>query len=255
MTFDPRPAAALLASTWKAAGQLQELPEAMRPRSLAEGYDVQEALAAEMGGVAGWKLGVGSAAGMRAGGLDRPLAGRVLQQYFRRKGDTLRLPNAAPATVEFEIAFVFGQDIAPADRLADPLRAVAEMRVTFELVMSRFANRRAVGWPSFVADSVGFGALVIGDTISDIEGVASGVVIEVDGQEVARGLTGDEATYPVTAFNYLIEHARERGATLKRGEIATLGAVGKPFDLARSGRVVARYPGGELDFRLEAAGV
>lgn len=222
----------------------------MRPRTLAEGYDIQDALVAEMGGVAGWKLGVGSAAGMRAGGLDRPLAGRVLQGYMCRKGDTVRLPNAAPATVEFEVAFVLGQDIAPTDRLADPLKAVAEMRVTFELVMSRFVNRRAVGWPSFVADSVGFGTLVVGDTISDIEGVASGVVIDVDGQEVARGLTGDDATYPVTAFDYLIQHARERGATLKRGEIATLGAVGKPFDLARSGRVTARYPGGVLGFTL-----
>ena len=254
MSFDPGPAASLLAKTWRDSGQIKELPEAMRPRTLAEGYDAQEALVAEMGGVAGWKLGLGSAAGMRGGGLDRPLAGRVLRAYMHAKGDTVRLPNAAPATVEFEIAFVFGQDIAPADRLADPLKAVAEMRVTFELVMSRFVNRRAAGWPSFVADSVGFGALVVGDPITDIEAVASAVVIDVDGEEVARGLTGDEATYPVTAFNYLIEHARDRGATLRRGEIATLGAVGKPFDLARNGRVTARYPGGALDFRLEAAG-
>ena len=253
MSFDPKPAASLIAETWRAGAQLTELPEPMRPRTLAEGYDVQDALVASMGAAAGWKLGVGSAAGMRSGGLDRPLAGRVLQDYVRRKGDTVRLPNAAPATVEFEIAFVLGRDIAPGERLSDPLSAVAEMRVTFELVMSRFVNRRAVAWPSFVADSVGFGALIVGDVISDIEAVAAGVVIDVDGEEVARGLTGDDATYPITAFDYLIAHARDRGATLKRGEIATLGAVGKPFDLARSGRVTARYPGGALDFGLEVA--
>ncbi len=244
MTYDPRVAAATLADAWKSGRQLAELPAAARPGSLAEGYDLQEAmLAANAQPIAGWKLGVGSPAGMRAGKLDRPLVGRVLGPRLYRSGDIVQLPNAAPVTVEFEIAFVLGRDIAPSDRIDDPLEAVAEVRTTFELVLSRFTNRRAVGWPSFVGDSVGFEALVVGmhfDRARMAE-VATSVVITVDGKEMARGLSGDDLTDPIASFNYLIAHARERGQTLKRGEIATLGAIGKPFDVTGAAAIEARY--------------
>jgi len=175
----------------------------------------------------------------------------VLESHFHHSGGTVVLPNASPVTVEFEIAFVLGRDIAPADKLEDAMSAVERMHVTFELVLSRFVNRRAVGWPSFVGDSVGFEALVIGDTITDMEGVARSVVIDVDGKEVARALEGDELTDPVASFGYLIEHARERGVTLKKGQIATLGAIGKPFDVTSRGtEIVARYLDSELRVRL-----
>ena len=250
--FDPRPAAALLADAWRSGKRLKELPEAIRPKTLAEGYDLQDAMVGEPGlHPQGWKLGVGSATMMRAAKIDRPLVGRVFGGRVFRNGDTISLANAGPVTVEFEIAFVLGRDIAPGDDLRDPLAAVERMNVTFELVLSRFFDRRAVGWPSFAGDCVGFGALVVGDPITDIEGVSKSVAISVDGREVARGMAGDDLTYPVKAFGYLVEHARERGITLKRGEIATLGAIGKPFDLAADAEVAAHYLGSELRFRLQ----
>lgn len=56
--FDPAPAASLLAMHWRNGTQLTELPAEMRPRTLQEGYDVQDRLIAEMGEkVSGWKLG------------------------------------------------------------------------------------------------------------------------------------------------------------------------------------------------------
>ncbi len=244
--FDPAPAAELLAQAWRSGEQLVELPAGVRPVSLAQGYDLQDAFIRRMGGAQGWKLGVGSKAAMRAAKIERPLVGRVLESRFHRSGATVALPNVSPATVEFEIAFVLGRDIAPGEKLDDPMSAVERKHVTFELVLSRFVNRRAVGWPSFVGDSVGFEALVIGDDITDMEGVARTVAIEVDGKEVARGLTGDELTDPVASFGHLINHARERGVTLRRGQVATLGAIGKPFDVAPGAEIVARYLDAEI---------
>ena len=244
--------AALLADSWRAGRQLTGLPPEMRPSTLSEGYELQDAFVRQVGHpIAGWKLGMGSRAGMRAGGLDRPLAGRVLSHRVFRNGDTVRLPHAAPVTVEFEIAFVLGRDIAPGDKLPDPLAAVERMHTTFELVLSRFVDRRAVGWPSFTGDNVGFEALIVGDPLSDIAGVAESVVVEADGKEMARGLTRDDAVYPLSAFDHLIDHARSRGVTLKRGEIATLGAIAKPFDLAHGAHIVARYSGGVLEARTQ----
>lgn len=250
----PEPAAALLADCWRDGRQIAALSPEDRPQTLADGYAMQDAFVQKVGQpVAGWKLGVGSRAGMRAGGLEHPLAGRVLAHRVFRNGDRVRLPHAAAVTVEFEIAFVLGRDIAPGDTPGDSLSAVERMHTTFELVLSRFVDRRAVGWPSFVGDNVGFEALVVGDTIDDIEAVAGSVVVEVDGKEMARGLTGDDAVYPLSAFGHLIDHARSRGLTLKRGEIATLGAVAKPFDLAHGARIVARYLGSTLAVTTQVA--
>jgi 2-keto-4-pentenoate hydratase len=250
--FNPRPAATILARAWRSGVRLDSLPVAIRPKTLAEGYDLQDAVVGEIGARAeGWKLGVGSRSGMLAAKIDRPLVGRVMAPRVYRNGDTVPLPNAGPATIELEIAFVLGRDIAPTDMLTDSLSAVERMHVTFELVLSRFFDRRAVGWPSFVGDLGGFGALVVGDPITDIEGVTKTVAVSVDGREVARGMTGDDLTYPVVAFGYLVAHARDRGITLRRGEIATLGAIGRPFDLAADADVVARYLGSQLRFRLQ----
>lgn len=252
--FDPAPAAALIADAWRGGKQITELPAGMRPQTLEQGYDVQQRLVANMNApVGGWKLGVGSAAALKQFSLPRPLAGRVLRPRFHSSGDCVALPDTGAVTVEFEIAFVIGRDVAPGERLADPMSAVAEVRPTFELVLSRFVDRRAVGWPSFVADSVGFGALIVGDPIdaASIDDVAGSVVISVDGRETARGLEGDELTYPRKAFDYLLAHAAERGETLKRGEIATLGAIGKPFDVTGDVAVEAVFLGRRLGFKLQ----
>jgi 2-keto-4-pentenoate hydratase len=253
--YDPAPAAALLADAWRHGKQLRELPADCRPATLQQGYDLQDSLFAAMGGpLAGWKLGVGSPAAMRAGGLDRPLVGRLLQSRCWRDGETVQLSNGAPVTVEFEIALVLGRDIAPGQAPDDPMEAVAGVHTAFELVLSRFVDRRAVGWPSFAGDSVGFDAFVLGQaiTLADIDRVIETVRVEVDGVEHARGLAGDDLSYPSVALRYLFDHARERGVTLRRGEIVSAGTVAKPFDVAARGvTLTARYHGGELRAHLQ----
>lgn len=251
--FDSAPAAALLAAHWRTGTQLTALPPEMRPRNLSEGYDVQDRFVAETGeALAGWKLGVGSPAAMRSAGLDRPLIGRLLASHCHRSGDTVPLPDAAPVTVEFEIAFILGRDIAPDDAPVAPLAAVVSTHPAFELVRSRFVDRRTVGWPSFAADNVGFEASILGDAIDpyQIGEVIRTVVVSVDGKEKARGLAGDELTDPVKSLGHLMAHARERGATLRQGEIVTTGAIGKPFDIpGGSVEIVATFLGSTLRVR------
>jgi len=255
--FDPAAAGQMLAQAWRSGSQLPELPEAARPRTLREGYDLQDRFIALTGDVvAGWKLGVGSPNAMRAAGLARPLVGRVLQSHCHQPDAVVPLPGAAPITVEFEIAFVLGCDIGPDGPPASLADAVSETRVTFELVLSRFSDRRSVGWPSFAGDNVGFEALVVGNPIDpeQIDAIAQDVVVSVDGEEKARGLAGDDLSYPWKALAALMDHARERGITLHRGQIITTGAIARPFDVAgRGARISARFPGGHLHMRTVAA--
>ena len=94
----------MLAEAWHGGNLLTELPAAVRPQTLAQGYDIQDRLMATLDRpVVGWKLGMGSAVQKRQSGVGRSIAGRILGSHLYHDGDTVPLPNAAPVTVEFEI--------------------------------------------------------------------------------------------------------------------------------------------------------
>ena len=253
--FDPAPAAATLAEAWRSGALLTELPPDLRPQTLAQGYDIQDRLVAGLGRpVVGWKLGVGSAVQKRQSGVGRSIAGRVLGSHLYHGGDPVPLPNTAPVTVEFEIAYVLGRDVQPDESAFPVMDAVAEVRVAFELVLSRFTDRRAVGWPSFAADNAGFQALILGDRIDAdrVPDLVRSLVVSADSQEAARSLSGDDATDPEAALADLVATARERGMVLPRGSIISTRTVSKPFNVtARSAEISARFLGTELGFRTE----
>ena len=103
-SFDPAPAAAMLAEAWHSGALLAELPPAIRPQTLAQGYDIQDRLVADLGHPAvGWKLGVGSALQKRQSGVGRSLAGRVLGSRLYRAGDTVPLPGGQTLTVQIAV--------------------------------------------------------------------------------------------------------------------------------------------------------
>ncbi|WP_233830181.1 2-keto-4-pentenoate hydratase [Paraburkholderia sp. ZP32-5] len=253
--FNPNPPARLLLATWDKQQQIDALPPEMRPADLEQGYRIQDRLIDTTDDfVSGWKLGVGSPAAMRAAGASRPLIGQLLSSRCYSAHDAVRISSAGPVTVEFEIVFVLGCDVPPdSDKPIE--RIVEAAHVGFEFVLSRYVDRRAVGQPSFVADNVGFEACVLGPQIAigDIGEVAAQVVVSVDGAESARGLTGDDVSAPWLSLQYLLDHARERDITLRRGEIVFTGAAAKPVVIDHQAfRIAAAFPGGELDVHVEA---
>lgn len=257
-TFDPAATAELLLDQWRRQTQLDALPPALKPDSLEQGYAAQDALFRAAGDArGGWKLGVGSPAQLRAGNLARPLIGQLAQTRLHRSGAHVELPLNAPITVECEIGFVLARDIAPqAGREVEP----ADIRhacVTFELVRSRFVDRRAVGWPSFVADNVGFEALVISEPFSiglDVDllrQVDASAAVWLDGEVKARAQTGDDVTDPLRSLAALYAHAADQNVTLRAGEIVSTGAMCKPFDIVGGGHTLrATYLDQELTLSL-----
>ena len=254
-SFDPDPAARLLAQVWRGSKQIAELPQDVRPANIDQGYDVQDRLIDLLGvPVVGWKLGVGSARLRQQSGVGRSIAGRVLKTRRHEPGAAVQLSFAAPVTIEFEIAFVLGEDID--HRFSGAARsAIAETRVTFELVMARFVDRRSVGWPSFAADDSGFEALIIGERLDErqIPELLSSLVVSVDGEERARAARGEDATDPYGALSDLISIARERKMILPKGSIISTGAASMPFAVsAPKGDVSASYLGKKLGFSFQA---
>ena len=260
-SFDPVPAARLLAGATNSRTQFAALPEASRPRTRAEGYDIQDRMAADAGAsggltdaVAGWKLGLGSVNGMKGACLTRPVIGRVLKGRLYKDGDAIPVPSGLQALVEIEIAFTLGRDVAPTDTLANPLEAIADTHIACELVLSRFIDRKVVGLPSFVADSVGFHALVVGQKldIKTIETVARTAAVSVDGKQTAGCQTGGDTIDAVWSLGQLMAHAAERGLTLRKGQIVTTGTITRPFDAPTPSRLVVTATGAGLRFSLKA---
>jgi 2-keto-4-pentenoate hydratase len=254
-SFDPNPAARLIANVWHGSHQIAELPQDIRPANIDQGYDVQDRLIDLLGvPVVGWKLGVGSAKLKQQSGVGRSIAGRVLKTRRHDPGAAVRLSFAAPVTIEFEIAFVLGEDIDH-QFSRNPRSAIAETRVTFELVMARFVDRRSVGWPSFAADDSGFEALIVGERLDErqIPDLLSSLVVSVDGQEKARAATGDDATDPYGALADLISIVRERKMILPKGSIVSTGSASMPFAVSSpKGEVSASYLGKSLGFTFQA---
>jgi 2-keto-4-pentenoate hydratase len=257
--FDPARAAALLADAMTSGTFITEIPEAQRPRTIAEGYDVQDHLAVELTNAdalrdttAGWKLGLGSVNAMNGAGIDRPLMGRVFQGRLHDNDVVVAAPDGATVLIEIELAVTLSRDIAPSDQVTNPLDAVASANLVSEIVLSRFVDRTIVGLPSVAADSVGFHALVIGPEIDlgQAVDISASLAVTVDGEHACGGLTGDDAVDPASMMAYLMAHARERGITLRKGEIITTGAMNKPFDAVVPCAVEARTQAGTVRYRL-----
>ena len=257
-TFDPRPAARLLAEAWHSGELLRELPAAIRPMTMSQGYDVQDCLIDALAEpVAGWKLGVGSAAQKRESGVGRSIAGRILRSRLHGSGATVGFATAAPITIECEIAYVLGHDVEPDMAIDEPMVVVGEVRLAFELVRSRFIDRRAVGWPSFAADDGAFHALILGESIAPaaIADVRRTLRVSLDGDEAVPVLAGNDATDPLAALGDLIAIARERGMRLPAGSIVSTGTMTKPFDVVptQEASIVASCQGQTLAFRLSSS--
>ncbi len=256
--FNPGAAASLLLAAWRSGELLTALPAADKPVDLAQGYAAQDALFALAGGErGGWKLGVGSPAGMRAAGLDRALVGQLDRSRCHPSGVHLRMPAPTALTIECEIAFVLDRDLPPQPgRDIDP-RDIRSTCLTFEIVRSRFTDRKTVGWPSFAADNVGFEALVVGEPACTgldeevLRQLATTAVVCLDGQPKAEGLFGDTATDPLVSLCALYQHAAERGVTLRAGDIVSTGAMCQPFDIQGvDHQVKVSYLGRTLAFSL-----
>lgn len=256
--IDPSAAASTLLRAWQSGELLDALPTGQKPETLGQGYDIQEQMFVGSGGVrGGWKLGVGSPAALKGANLTRALAGQLDRARLHRSGAHLRLPAYTPVTIECEIAFVLDRDLPPLPGRKVESADIRSTCVTFEVVRSRFVNRKTVGWPSFAADNVGFEALIVGEPLYQgldldaMRALAETVVVYLDGEPRAKGLFDDTATDPSVSLAALYEHAAERGQTLHAGDVITTGAMCEPFDLTGEGyELSARFFDQELTFSI-----
>lgn len=251
--FDPNIPARRLTQASRAGESLKELAVAERPSTLAQGYEVQAAFVEHLGeGAAGWKLAGASPRGLRGDLPNPPAIGVLTPSRVFQSNAVVTLPPGRQATLEVEASFTFARAASPGKEAFDAASMIECAAVAVEVVCSRFEDRKAVGQPSFIADNVGFHALVRGDRIDH----AADPLFEADagiwrdGERIAGSLGGDDRTKPFLSLGHLWDRLAAEGATIPVGAVVTTGTLSVPVDVSAGGDFEARVGGASVVFTL-----
>jgi len=230
--------------------RLTELPAHCRPGSLAEGYAVQDAMAAlARQPVLGWKIAATSAAGQRHIGVSEPLAGRLFADFVLGDGARLAAGPMLMRVAEAEFAFRLGQDLPSRSRayeLGEVVKAVAGMHLAIEVPDARLERFAEAGPAQIVADDAFAAWFILGPEVSDwrrIDLPSQPVRMLRNGGVAGQGQGADALGDPRIALTWLANERSKRGDGLKAGQIVTTGTCLTPVAIAPSDRLIAEFPG------------
>ena len=232
---------------WTNGDVIETLPETCRPRTMAEGYAAQRALAAASGeAVAGWKIAATSTSGQRHINVDGPIAGRLLAGRVHRAPCEVVFGANRMAVAEAEFAFAMGSDLPAREEpwsIEEVLAAVASLHPAIEIPDSRFADFTRAGSAQLAADNACAHEFVLGPaTDADwraLDLATQRVTLSVDGVVATTGAGADALGDPRAALVWIANNHAAQGAALRAGDIVTTGVCGKPSAIAAGNRVVA----------------
>ncbi len=251
-------AAETIAAARREGRLLEPLPETCRPRSLAEGYEVQNAFRnAWPDTLAGWKIGATSHVTMERFGVNEPIYG----PFFARDVYTSPATPSAGAlrhiAIETEFAYQLGTDLPARDTSYtrdEILAAVDALIPAFEIVSPRFATIPFDDVASAAADCMLNTAMILGTPITDWRGIDVAnhpVQLQIDGLVTGEGTGAECLGDPRNVLDWVIERLRASGIGLKKGEILSTGTCTGIVPLQKGQRAVGDFgPLGKVEVRF-----
>lgn len=232
--------------------RIPELPEAWRPRTVAEGWAIQQAFAqAFRAPVAGWKIAATSKAGQAHINVDGPLPGRILGERLIPDHVTIELAPNLMRVIEAEFAFVLGEDLAPRETpytVDEVMECVTDLCLTMEVPDSRFTDFTKVGKAQLLADNACAWWLVESPPVeADWRKVdLSQQVVKVyrNGELAATGSGANVLGDPRVALAWLVNELGALETTVCSGELVTTGTCVVPVPVAPEDEMIADF--GEL---------
>jgi len=235
-------AAELLLAARRSGRRLAELPADARPRTIRDAYAIQDAVAATLGSIGGWKVGAKSATA-------EPTCAPLPADLILRSPQRFASARFAHNGIEAELAFKLSRDLPPRSQpygVADVRAAVASVHAAIEVVDSRFLDIGDVDALSLLADFQSNGALVVDDGLvlpEKFESSTQQVALHVDGVDVLESRGSNPAGDVLSLVAWLANHAAARSGGLRCGDIVTTGSwTGMRFVAART-RVKATFAG------------
>jgi 2-keto-4-pentenoate hydratase len=209
----------------RAAGELLPLDAA---------YAVQRQYVAQRAGqagaqVAGYKIGLTSAAMREMCGIAHPVYGSIARAVVLASGAQVALAGYGRLGIEFEIAVRMGRDLVPAGPTAsaeEARQAVDAVAAALELVDDRNADYAQLDAGSLVADNAWNAAVVLGAWVpvpaelADLRGV-----LRSGGQTADEGEVGSGDDSPFASVAWLAGELKRRGGALRKGDIVMTGSI------------------------------
>jgi len=229
-------AARLLRDQRLARTPIEPLPADCRPGAERDGYAIQEALhglltGAELGPVAGHKIGCTTPVMQAFLGIDHPCAGGVLAATVHHVEARVRYCDYVRVGAECEIAVRLGADLGPSGAPFDRARvapAVAEVLAAMEIVDDRYRDYRTLDVPTLIADDFFNAGCVLGPPVArwrDHDLAALRGVTRLNGAAVGQGEGRAVMGHPLEALAWLANLRASLGVGLRAGEFVLLGSV------------------------------
>lgn len=227
---------------------IPDLPEDCRPRTIEEGYAIQDALWALMDRPAGgWFLVFTSPSMQAAHRIASPQFGRMPRDYVFASPARVPLGRAEDTwTLEIELVFRMARDLPPraAPYVQDEVaQAVGAMHAGLEMVEDHYTSMLSVEGPSIVADNSIEGRLVLGPAVESWRSLDLGaldVTLVKNGEAAAKGGGRAVMGHPLTALTWLVNALSARGRAIAAGETINTGNCLDRYCYGKAGdRVVA----------------
>ncbi|KAK3047810.1 hypothetical protein LTR09_010785 [Extremus antarcticus] len=250
MTEPTREASDVLIKHWQSGTTLHALPESLRPAETADGYKIQEhILRLTKEPLFGWKIAATSAAGQHHINVNRPLAGRILQERVTKHGNPVPLGPNRMQVAELEFVFRMGKTLAPRPppyQTEEVMAAVDGLFLGVEVPDSRYEDFTTVGAAQLIADNACADRFVLGPEVTAdwrnmdlpahiVKGWKGDGVGKVEGSGAA--VLGDPAIALTWLTNELSGHGMELGA----GQFVTTGTCIIPIPVLPGDVVVGDY--------------
>jgi 2-oxo-3-hexenedioate decarboxylase/2-keto-4-pentenoate hydratase len=248
-----RAAAKTIAAARRNRTPLAPLANAAAPQTEAEGYRIQDAihdlLAADFGGLAGYKIGCTSAVMQQYLGIPHPCSGGVFAKGVFESGASLSTKDFVRVGVECEIAVRLARDLSPteapftAEWMAESVEAYYP---AIEIVDDRYVDWQTLGAPTLVADDFFAAGCVLGAPVArsaapDLLKVVGRALI--NGAEAGQGTGADVSGHPHNALAWLANRLAADGKGLRAGEIVLTGSLVKTVWLEAGDKVMMDLSG------------
>jgi 2-keto-4-pentenoate hydratase len=237
------------------------LPDGLVPRSIAEGYAVQEHLVHKLreqfgSHPIGYKIACTSELAQRALGVDGPFFGVMLSHSSHKSPATIQGSDFTVRCVEAEFGFEMAADVpAGPAYTADSIRDyIAAAIPSIEVVDHRYHDWKTVGAPSLLADNAIHGAWVFGEPFygwRDIDFVKHPTLLTVNGTRTFVGSGAAVLGNPLTVVAWLANELPKFGRRLGKGDRVTTGITTDIYLAEPGDRLAADFgPIGRVDLML-----
>jgi 2-keto-4-pentenoate hydratase len=226
----------------------RNLPDDLRPASIAEAYAAQEAYyrLAEptYGAVAGAKIATTTKVMQQLMGINHPCGGAIFSRTIHASPAKPRAADFVNLRIESEIALELGADLpatgAPWTR-ASVGPAVAAALPAFELIEDRNAGYASTEASSLIVENCWNGGIVTGTpkrvALDDLVGITGRLTL--GGKLIGEGAAED----PCATLAWLANHVAERSRDLKAGMVVITGSLIPTVSIAPGQRAVFTVDG------------